>query len=305
MRVAVVAPSGPVDHDALRVGKERLSALRPGLEFVHAPNLAADIGYLAGEDDERIAAFRWAFSEPGIDLVWFARGGFGTTRIIDRIPWSELAATGRPLLGYSDATAFLAAYDAAGGRAVHAPMIAADLARSATPRAWESVTRWLNGDDDTFAFQGEWAGSSTGAVEGTISGPILAGNLAVLAAMAGTKHFPAARDSAGRGRLVCLEEVHEEPYRVDRLLTQLAAAGLFDGASGLVFGSMTECVPEDPKKSWSVEEVLRRAATDLGLPAILGFPFGHGGTNSILPWGNELQVTSSKAGFSVRVVHRA
>lgn len=297
MRIALVAPSSPVDPAALATGIERLHALggRLGhdLEFVEAPGLRRAAGYLAGEDEERIADMAWAFEAPGVDAVWFARGGFGTTRIVGRLPWSRFAATRRPLLGYSDATAFLAAYHAAGGPAVHAPMVAADLARSATPRAWESLGRWLSGEVDAFSFLGRPCGARDVR---HLEGPILSGNIAVLAALAGTSDFP-----DGRGRLICLEEVHEEPYRVDRMLTQLRRAGLFEGAAGIVFGTMTDCVPEDSAKSWDVDEVLDRCAREVGLPAIAGFPFGHGGDNTVMPWGVGLTIRREDATWSAAV----
>lgn len=298
MRIALVAPSSPVDPAALATGTERLVAFGDRLsipfEFVEAPGLRLAKGYLAGEDDERIAAVSWAFEEPGVDAVWFVRGGFGTTRIVGRLPWRRFAATRRPLLGYSDATAFLAAYHAAGGPAVHAPMVAADLAHSATPRAWESLGRWFQGKEDVFRFAGRVCGGRSEVTR--LDGPILSGNIAVLAAMAGTPEFP-----SGRDRLVCLEEVHEEPYRVDRMLTQLRRAGLFEGAVGIVFGSMTDCVPEDPGKSWSVDEVLDRCAREVDLPAISGFPFGHGGENTVLPWGSRLTCFRESSGWSAVV----
>lgn len=296
MKIAVIAPSGPVDLEALERGEERLRERIPGLEFVHAPGLDRNLGYLAGEDDERRDGVLWAFRESGADAVWFARGGFGATRLVGRIPWADLASGPRPLplLGYSDATAFLAAYDAAGGPAVHAPMIAADLAYSATERSWESLVRLFRDESDLFLFDGDFMEPPADGL--VLEGPILAANAAVLAALAGTPHFP-----SGRGRIICLEEVHEEPYRVDRLLVQLRDAGLFRDCRGVVFGSMTGCVPEDPTKSWPVEEVLARFAEESPVPVVSGFPFGHGGTNTVLPWGTSLRIEKTSDGLRARV----
>lgn len=277
MRIAIVAPSGPPDSGLLDEGSRQLSERFGPIEFCRASNLASRHGYLAGTDEERIAGVRWAFEESGATHVWFARGGFGATRIVDRIPWTEYAASGIALLGYSDATAFLVAFDAAGGLAFHAPMIATDLARGGSPRSWESLARLVFAREarphDEFVFKGVAIEAGSG-----FSGRILAGNIAVLSAMAGTAVFP-----KGEGRVVCLEEVGEEPYRIDRTLTQLKNAGLFRGATGILFGSMTDCLAEEPGRSRSVEEVLADFACEIGLPAILGFPFGHGGVNSVLP----------------------
>lgn len=293
MKIALVAPSGPPDPELLDAGIRRLIERFGPIEVLRAPNLAARRGYLAGTDAERSADIRWAFEESGATHVWFARGGFGATRIVARLPWAAYARSGVALLGYSDATAFLVAFAAAGGRAFHAPMLATDLGRGGSPRSWESLARLVFAAPprprDEFFFKGDGVEAGAG-----FSGRILAGNIAVLAALAGTPFFP-----SGAGRVVCLEEVGEEPYRIDRTLTQLKHAGLFRGATGILFGSMTDCLAEAPERSLTVEEVLADFARELDLPAILGFPFGHGGVNTVLPLYGRIGVTARHDGWRV------
>lgn len=293
LKIAIVAPSGPPDPHLLQKGIEILDEKFGPLDFEDAPNVGLRAGYLAGEDEDRSAGMQWAFEESDAELVWFARGGFGTTRIVDSLPWKKWAATGKTLLGYSDATAFLIAYSSAGGRAIHAPMIAADIARGGSERSFQSLDRLVfRRVADDFLFEGKVL-SSAGQTE--VAGPILAGNLAVMASLAGTPAFPSVA-----GKILCLEEVNEEPYRIDRALTQLKKSGAFNGVVGVVFGSMTDCIAEHPERSFTVDQVLERFALWSGVPVIAGFPFGHGGTNSSLPLGAELRISWS-GGFSARI----
>ncbi|MEK8023565.1 MAG: LD-carboxypeptidase [Candidatus Hydrogenedentota bacterium] len=290
-RIAVVAPSGPPKVRELLKGQRQLRDRFGPMEFQHSPRLRNRLGYLAGDDDARAASLEWAFSQKKITHVWFARGGFGTTRIIDRIPWKRYAATRKILLGYSDATSFLLAHAAAGGRALHSPMIATDIAAGGSVRTWESLGRIVFGPgQETYSFSAKWYSKGVKAMQGSI----LPGNIAVLAAMAGTPEFP-----DGSGKVICLEEVKEEPYRVDRLLTQLLHAGLFRRAAGIVFGSMTGCVPENPRKSLSLDEVFRRFARETGLPVVAGYPFGHGGVNSVMPVFGMLKLRGNRTSVSV------
>jgi muramoyltetrapeptide carboxypeptidase len=303
VKIAVVVPSGPPDREFLETGKREVRARWPEVDFIEAPNIDARLGYLAGDDAVRIAGLRWALEESGAEIVWLARGGFGATRIVGSIPWDAIAS--RPdapvLMGYSDATALLAGYDAAGGRAVHGPMLATDLARGGHPRTWESLGRLLLDGAGGAAGAGNAAGAAPRedrfecegrflSRERALSGRIMAANLTVLAALAGTRHFP-----SGVGRVIGLEEVKEEPYRVDRCLTQLREAGLFRECAGVVFGSMTECVPEEPEKSMPLETVLERFAAETSVPVAVGLPFGHGGVNTLLPWSGEIALSETSA----------
>lgn len=290
MKIAIIAPSGPPDPHLLQKGIELLDEKFGPVEFEDAPNIGLREGYLAGEDDDRTAGVRWAFEESDATHVWFARGGYGATRILDRLPWEIFAATGKILLGYSDATAFLFAYHAAGGRAIHAPMIATDIARGGSERTWESLGRIVFGKgEDRFSFTDDFGGK--------ISGRLVAANLAVLAALAGTRFFPRVENDT----VLFLEEINEEPYRIDRSLTQLRAAGLFENVRAVVFGSMTNCVAEDPSKSFSVDQVIGRFAKEVGIPVLRNFPFGHGGVNTSLPLGGRVELSGDQRTVEVGV----
>lgn len=239
----------------------------------------ARFGYLAGDDDVRARDFARAFASA--EVVWAARGGYGAARILPRVDWKRAARSGAVLIGYSDATALLAAYDAAGGTAVWGPMLAADLSRKRVPRrTWYSLKAFLTRGPDRFSFGGHFLAGG-----GPVEGRILAANLEVLRTLLRTPWEPSAR-----GRVVFLEEVAEEPYRIDRALTHLLQAGFFRGARAVVFGRFARCRAENPAKSLPLARVLDRFAKAVGLPVVAGFPFGHGGANTTLPWNGQVRI---------------
>lgn len=285
--VAVVSPGGTTDFRAVATGERNLRKHVGPLRFLHAPQLGRRFGYLCGDDPERVAMLEWAFSHPEVTHVWVTRGGYGMSRIASRVPWRELARAGKILLGSSDATAIIHPFVAAGGRALHAPMIGTDISDGGSKRMWDSIRHMLFGDGcDVYRFRARWL---TGGKQ-EITGPILPGNLTLMSALAGTPHFP-----SGAGKVVCLEDLNEEPYRIDFMLNHLLEAGLFRRARGVVFGWMPNCVPSEPRRSLSLDQVLRRFVAQVGLPTVAGLPFGHHVVNSILPVGGRLEIRANEA----------
>jgi len=265
--VAVVAPAGPAD--AQRVAAVPALIESQGWRARVYPGCHQRTGFLAGPDAQRAADLQAALDDPAVDAIWCLRGGYGSGRLLGRI---TLPARPKLLIGYSDITALHALLDRAGWLALHAPMPASDLL--------------LPGHEDDarvlFALlkQGLPAGTvwapplATPALRcaGRAQGRLLGGNLSLLAALCGTPWQPVTD-----GRLLFIEDVSESLYRVDRLLLQLAQAGLLAAAAGFVLGSFTEA--DDPLP------VLQDHLAHLGKPVLGGWPAGHGTPNRALPMG--------------------
>ncbi|GII87519.1 putative carboxypeptidase [Sphaerisporangium siamense] len=260
-RVAIVAPSGPVDPVRLAHGRQVLT--EAGLEVEVMPRVMHRRGYLAGSDAGRAADLQEAWCDPAYRAVVCARGGYGATRLLELFDWPAMeAARPKILLGSSDITALHQAFAARLGVAsCFGPMPACrtlgDL-EGPEPATLAHLRASL--------FETEAPGPITGdrvIVPGRAEGPLTGGNLALLAALCGTPYA-----LRGRGRLVLLEDVGEEPYRVDRMLTQLLQAGCLDGVAGIVLGSWVDC--GDPMA------VLIERLAPLGVPMIAGLPVGHG-----------------------------
>ncbi len=272
-RIAVIAPASRVRAAAVRSGMAVLRAW--GYEPVPGPNLLRARGDLAGSDAERAADLRWAMTARGIDAAWTARGGWGTARLLAALDLDELARGGRWLIGFSDLTALQLALFARGLCSWHAPLVAelgvrrrysrADLqsmlARPAEPRSLPATR-------------------ASALVRGRARGPLSGGCLSVIAALAGTPWQPQLD-----GTVLALEDVGEAPYRIDRLLWQLRAAGCLDGVAGVLFGQFSNCRALPGRPSRPLADILAEHARALGVPALAGLPFGHGAGARALPLG--------------------
>ncbi|MFJ3669199.1 LD-carboxypeptidase [Streptomyces sp. NPDC090106] len=273
-RVAVVAPSGPVPGERLLAGLDVLRGW--GLDPVVAPHVLdrhPQFGYLAGTDADRAADLQDAWCDPAVDAVLCARGGYGTQRMADLLDWEAMRAAGpKVFVGFSDITALHEAFAVRLGLVtLHGPMAAGlDFVKNA--RAQEHLRATLFAPETVRVI----TSGGRALVPGRARGVTLGGCLSLLAAELGGEH---ARTSA-RGGLLCLEDVGEETYRLDRCLTQLLRAGRFDGVRGVLLGSWQDCGPYE-----KVRPLLADRLGGLGVPVAEEFGFGHCEGASTIPFG--------------------
>jgi muramoyltetrapeptide carboxypeptidase len=277
--VAVVAPASPPPAHRVAAGVQVLRAW--GLEPEVLPSVSAthDLPHLAGSDALRAAELVQAWRDPDIAAIWCARGGYGVQRILDLLP-RDLFSQGRakPIIGFSDVTPLLhRAMRDSRVQMVHGPMVVALgesseevlthvhrlLFERALPRTLlTGLTAWVGGDRP-------------------VSGPLLGGNVTLLAASLGTNDLPSAE-----GAVVLLEDVGQEQWAIDRAVTQLIRSGWFDGAAGIVVGDVD--LDDDPDL---VERMLRDRLLPLGIPVWAGAPVGHQPCNLALPIGAQVRVS--------------
>jgi muramoyltetrapeptide carboxypeptidase len=275
-RIAVVAPSGPVDSEALEAGV----AVLEGAGFVvQGPLERPSWRIFSGTDEERLGELQAALDAPDIGAVWLARGGYGLNRILPRLRLSNRVAREKLVIGFSDATALLTAVEAAGGRAIHGPMVAHDLVREAASGGLAHLLDLTGG--------GDWSVPiPTVFRSGDAFGPVRGGCLTVLASLLGTPAAP-----VFGGSIALLEDHHEAPQRrVDRLLIQLRQSGAIDGVRGFVFGVMDGCGPPA-----ELRETILDCLGDLEVPIGFGAPVGHGAANLAVPLGLEANLSLSAA----------
>ena len=268
-RVALVAPAGPVAEERVTIALERCERL--GLVPVtgqHARGRHA--GYLAGTDDERLSDLAWALSSPDIDAVWALRGGYGTMRLLARVDLAALRDHPRAYIGFSDNTAVHLALHARGVMSFHAPHAGGDL----TTLAERTFERVLFHDEAAGVLDLPDDRPPLALRAGVVEGPLVGGNLAILAAMAGT---PA--PLRARGAIVFVEDVGEASYRLDRAWTQLLLSGALDDVAGFAFGRFTDCGGSE------LVNLLRAFADERGVPAVAELPIGHEPDNWTLPMG--------------------
>ncbi len=272
-RVGVAALSGPVRPERLERGIEGLRRL--GFEPVPARNLLDRHGLFAGADAERLAAFHELVADPGIEAIFFARGGHGLLRVLPDLDWELIARRPRAYIGYSDLTPFLQAVVARlGWVAFHGPLVAGELDRGLTEEESRSLLAALAGQPLPSIAVGPWA------VGGAAEGVLLGGCLSLLTATLAT---PFAADL--EGAILFWEDVNEPLYRIDRMLTHLRLSGTLAAVRGMVVGTLGtgRCfVPEGVS-----EEDWMRVLRDSGVrgPVAWGLPCGHGEPNLTLPLG--------------------
>jgi muramoyltetrapeptide carboxypeptidase len=230
--IAVISPSAPSDPDAMDQGVEYLESL--GFYVNVMPHARQSHHYLAGNDSERLDDLHAAFTDPAIHGVIAARGGYGCMRLLPHINWALIQANPKVLIGFSDVTSLLVPmWERTGVVGFHGPMLTSNLI-----------------EGDTYSHQELWK-QVMGIVEypytipnrspyrclrrGSAEGPLLGGNLSLLAALCGTPYQPNTR-----GALLFIEDWREHFYSLDRQFQQLALAGLFEGIAGLILCDFVE-----------------------------------------------------------------
>ena len=271
-RVALVAPAGPLRGEP-ELERAAANARALGWEPRVGTHALARRGYLAGHDADRLADLNRALADDAIDGVWCLRGGYGAMRILPGVDYDAVRRRPKPLLGFSDVTALHAALGRRAGLATfHGPTARAEL--SAFSRA--SLERALTHLGDPC---GAWPAARTlrpGAARGVLAG----GNLALLAALAGTPYAP-----SYDGAILVLEDVNESVYRVDRMLRQLLLSGALSGLQGIAFGECTDCPCESDDGARTLDEVVAELADALDVPCAIGIPVGHISDQWTLPLG--------------------
>ena len=271
--IGVVASGFAVRRPAVRAGIERLTAL--GFRVITGSRLFARDGYFAGSDRERAADLNRMFRHRTLRCIWFARGGYGTARLLPLLDWDALAERPKLLIGYSDVTALFARVVGDGlAPCVYGPMVG-ELADDAAFDA-SSLAGALCGEPVEIKFS-----PSRVLRHGRAAGPLMGGNLSVLAHLLGTPYAPRLA-----GAILLLEDAGEEVYRLDRLLTHLALAGAFDGLAAVALGRFV--VPET-RRSYPPDRpfktVLRELFAARGIPVVTDLPFGHIPRKYSLPLG--------------------
>lgn len=292
--VGVIAPAGPTNAS----NRERVLPLLAsyGLHGKLYPSCYLSEGYLAGPDAQRLADLHASFADDEVQAVHCLRGGYGCGRLLPGIDRELLARKAKLLIGYSDITALHAVLNGLGVPSLHAPMLTSDLVREDRAADAQALFKLLRdglpaGELPRPALlEGAWHVAGAGDKAGPVEGLLLGGNLAIIASLIGTPWALPMRDDA----ILFLEDINEEPYRVDRLLCQLRHSGMLDAARGFVIGSFThETEPASPAA------VLREYLEPLGKPVLAGWPSGHGTPNRALPLGARVRLDAAAARITV------
>ncbi len=278
--IGLISPASRI-ADAGRIERATRYLESLGYRTSVGPGAARLHGYLAGTDEERAAELHAMFEDPAVRAIFCLRGGYGTPRILPLLRYRTIARNPKIFVGYSDITALhLAFWKHAGLITFHGPMAGVDMAGPMDPFTeevfWRLLTSPRKGGPIPFPQP-----LPEGVVPGKARGRFLGGNLALVTALVGTRDLP-----RFDGAILYLEEIGEDPYRVDRMFTQLRGASILSRCSGIMVGHFTDCVPKDSSApTFTTEEVLREYLLASRRPALWRVPFGHEARNLLIPSG--------------------
>ncbi len=273
--LAIISPAGPSDADAIEKGIAYIETvgLRPKL----MPHGTKRRFYLAGSDQERLEDFHAAFEDPEVKGILAARGGYGCMRFLPQIDWQRVQANPKIFVGFSDLTSILLPmYQRAGLICFHGPMLTSNLIEGdgySQTELWKQVMGQVN-YPYTIPNRSTYQCLKPGQAEGILLG----GNLSLLTALCGTPYQPDTR-----GAILFIEDWHEKFYTIDRKLTQLKLAGMFDNIAGLLFGDFDAM--EDQWENYAIEALLQELMAPFEIPIGFGFSLGHGDQTATLPIG--------------------
>ncbi|WP_251554462.1 S66 peptidase family protein [Neobacillus muris] len=276
--VGIIAPASPPDLKGLEKGIQFLKNL--GLNVKIGKSVKQVYGYLAGTDKERLDDLHEMFLDQEVKAVFCARGGYGTGRIASEIDYQIIKNNPKIFWGYSDITFLHTSIRQETGLVTfHGPMLASDIGQDDVNQL--SMDGYLQLFEPKGLDYTEELSPLEVIVKGQASGELVGGNLALIVSTLGTRF-----ELDTKGKLLFLEDVHEEPRSVDRMLNQLLMAGKLTEACGILVGDFSDAGSKR-ENTLSLEEVIRYYVQRAGKPAVKGFQMGHCNPNITIPLGVE------------------
>jgi muramoyltetrapeptide carboxypeptidase len=288
-RIALVAPASSFNREQFDAGVRELAEL--GFEAVYDDRVFARERFVAGAAAIRASALHDAWMDPSIAALVAVRGGYGSAQVLPLLDPETMRRAGKIFIGYSDTTALLTFHVQHGLVAFHGPMLEYRLSAGEAGYHRDSFLRAVCDTGPLGALLPE---SLEILRAGEVAGPLVGGTLTQLAASQGTPWaFTPPEDC-----ILFLEDVGERPYRIHRMLTQLAQAGVLARARAIVFGEFPSC--DEPGGEHVIRDVLREYVTDFRGPVLFGFPSGHTtGATWTLPLGVQARVTTAPAALVI------
>lgn len=280
--IGFIGPSGAVRIDGA-IERAKLETERMGYRVKLGKSCGAKHGYLSGTDALRARDVNEMFADPQVDAIFCVRGGYGTTRMLDRLDYDVIRNNPKIFVGYSDITA------------MHAAILKnCDLVTFAAPMP---VSDWASSPLDDFSLASMLRVLGEAAPAGVLSnapgyharktinggsceGMLVGGNLMLITSLLGTPYELDTKD-----KILFIEEIGEHTYCIDRMLTQLRLAGKLNDCAGIVFGDFKNCEIEYPEYGFTIEEIIREVVAPCGKPIFSGFQAGHCSPKITLPYG--------------------
>lgn len=269
-KIGIVAPGRKISVEEVSAASAIMQAW--GVNVICSPNLFSKAhGYLAGSDHERISDIQQFVNDPDIKAIICARGGYGTTRILDDIDLSPLLKNPKWIVGFSDITALHLQLSKLGISSIHGTM-PIFFPRPDSISSVEGLWNTLKGDKP-----GIIASPDKMNQYGEATGQVIGGNLSLIVDAIGTSNDP---DTSGK--ILVLEEIDEYTYKIDRMLMHLKRSGKLDNVAGLVIGHMTDIKEPELPFGQTIKDIIGEKTSGQQYPVAFNFPVGHENPN--LAW---------------------
>lgn len=292
--VGLIAPGYAIKPEILEEVKTVLGSM--GFIPYHTERLLSKYGYFSNTDSERAKDLNEMFANPDVDGILCARGGYGCTRIMSMIDYQNIKRNPKVLIGFSDITALLngifketglITFHGPVGSTLNDPYSMRQLQQIVTGPQNRLVINNTDITDEELKGTNEYERYTI--TEGSAVGRLVGGSLTLVNALIGT-----AQEIDFTNALVCLEDVEEAPYRIDRMLTQLIEGNTFAKAAGIIFGVCAGCNSSTNPDSFTLKEVIMDRIKPLGIPAVYGMSFGHIKHNFTFPIGIKAKLNAQK-----------
>ncbi|MFB9055490.1 LD-carboxypeptidase [Mariniflexile ostreae] len=283
--VAIVAPSGILKHRTREIEQAKALLKSWGLHYVIGKHVFAQAHHFAGTDDERCEDFQNAMDDPKIKAIWCARGGYGTVRILDKLEYSKFKENPKWVIGYSDITALHNQIHNQGVESIHA-MMCTSLQDNpeAIKETIETFKATLFGEPLFYELKGS-AYNKTG----TVTGPLVGGNLSILYSMLGSN---TSIDTTGK--ILFIEEIGEYKYHIDRMLQSLKRAGYFNNCKAVLVGDINKIRKNTTLWGASIEQLILDVLSEYDFPVAFNMPAGHEKDNRALILGRTVGLSVEK-----------
>lgn len=283
--VAIVAPSGILKNRYKEIERAKTLLKSWGLNVLVGKYVFEQANHFAGTDNQRCEDMQNALDNPSISAIWAARGGYGTVRILDKLDYTALKKHPKWIVGYSDITALHNQMNVLGYESIHAMMCTSLTGNEKDiQNSIETLKKALFGEKLNYTLKG-----SKFNREGSVSAPIVGGNLTLLHTMLGSD---TSIDTSGK--ILFIEEIGEYKYHIDRMLQSLKRAGYFDNCVGLVVGDMTKLKKNTTPWGSSIEQLILDALAEYDFPIAFNMPAGHEDDNRAIVLGRTVELVVNK-----------
>ena len=291
--IGLFNPSSP-SYDPIDMASLKKWFEQKGFQIKESPNLFSYDRFLSGTDFERASDLMTLFNDENVDILVALKGGYGSARILDLLDFESISKNKKPLMGFSDTTALqLGLWAKCGLKSWTGLSPRRDVAKT------QPTDKMLEKSFDVCIREGSMSLNlqSLSSNHPNVSGTLIGGTLSLVSELIGTPYQP-----NFKGCLLFLEDVMEEPYKIDRMLTQLRLASVFNEVSGVIFGDFYKCISED-ENDGNITEVLMDLAERIPqTPMWTGLPYGHSDTRIILPIGNDAKIENNTLSFSYKLL---